>query len=261
MSNGIVYLMYHEIRLPDRRLVDEGPGYARYVVTEPAFRAQLQWLRTQKISGVNVTEALAPDDSRSRVAITFDDGCETDLLTAAPLLQAANFNATFYITTGFTDRPGYLSKKQLRELSDAGFDIGCHSQTHSFLPDLPPEDMRREIAEAKDELEQITGRRVANFSCPGGRWNQSVAQTARAAGYDSVVTSRIGVNAPGVDPFRLARVAVMETTTLAAFEKICRAEGFWQRQLQDAVLGSAKKMLGNSAYLKFRAVVLHDRAE
>ena len=34
------------------------------------------------------------------MTITFDDGCETDLLVAAPILRQAGFNATFFITWG-----------------------------------------------------------------------------------------------------------------------------------------------------------------
>ena len=70
------------------------------------------------------------------VCITFDDGCETDLLAAAPILKEFGFGATFYITVGFLGKPGYLSEAQVRNLSALGFEIGCHSLTHPYLPTL-----------------------------------------------------------------------------------------------------------------------------
>src|SRR5215472_9418048 len=112
----IVYLMYHELELPRRPLCQSEPGYVRYIVHESNFREQIQALKTMAYRGLSVPEALS-GSSRPAVAITFDDGCETDLLAAAPLLKEAGFGATFYITVGFMGKPGYLTAKQLRELS------------------------------------------------------------------------------------------------------------------------------------------------
>ena len=44
------------------------------------------------------------------VCITFDDGCETDLIAAAPVLRESGFSATFYLTAGFLGTPGYLDR-------------------------------------------------------------------------------------------------------------------------------------------------------
>jgi peptidoglycan/xylan/chitin deacetylase (PgdA/CDA1 family) len=160
------------------------------------------------------------------------------------------------VTWAHVGRRGYLSAAQLRELSDLGFEVGSHSLTHSYLNDLPPERVRAEVAGSKERLEQLTGRRVAHFSCPGGRTNALVTEAARAAGYESVATSRLGVNAPGADPFALARVAVMRGTTGESFERLCRAEGFGLRRVRGAFLTAAKRVLGNAVYEKVRATAL-----
>src|SRR5690242_20085089 len=100
--------MYHELELAGRSLVQSDPGYTRYVVPEPGFRPQLDWLKRNNWRGLCVSEALR-FEPQPGVAITFDDGCETDLLAAAPLLQKYAFRATFYVTSGFLGRSGYLS--------------------------------------------------------------------------------------------------------------------------------------------------------
>src|SRR5277367_6792575 len=97
---SIVFLMYHELELPGRPLCRSDAGYVRYVLPQGAFQSQAQWLRTNGWRGLCVSEALNYPGEKS-VAITFDDGSETDLLTAAPILKAHGFNATFYITAGF----------------------------------------------------------------------------------------------------------------------------------------------------------------
>lgn len=258
--SGIAYLMYHELGVEGRPLVDDDPGYSRYVVDAGEFRAQLAHLRAGNFRVLNVTEALRQDkgaDDSPRVVLTFDDGCETDLTVAAPLLGEAGYNATFYVTTGHVNRRGYLSAAQLRELSDMEFDIGCHSMTHRLLlPGVTDAQLHTEVVEAKDRLEQLTGRRVLNFSCPGGRWSKRVAATARAAGYESVATSNIGLNTASTDRLCLSRVAVMRHTTLAELARICRGEGLWKLRARDVALRTAKKALGDAGYRKFRSRVL-----
>ncbi|MCI0485924.1 MAG: polysaccharide deacetylase family protein [Blastocatellia bacterium] len=257
IQSGTVYLMYHELEMPGRRLCRDEEGYARYVITQSDFRAHLAYLKANGFRGMSVTEALDRNDhNRPAVAITFDDGCETDLLVAAPMLEEAGFNATFYIVAGFTGERGYLSERQLRELSDSGFEIGCHSMTHSYLTDLDADRLRFEIAEAKDRLEQITGKRVEHFSCPGGRWNHRVARTAEEAGYRSVVTSRAGVNSQTSDRFCLTRVAIKRGIEISEFDRLCRAEGMIALRAKASILSAAKFMLGNSVYEKVRSALL-----
>lgn len=257
MSDGIVYLMYHEIERAGRQLCEHEQGYIRYVVSESVFRDHLARLQASGFQGVSVSEALAgSDDDKRSIAITFDDGCETDLLIAAPLLKAANFNATFYAIAGRIGERGYLSRIQLRQLSESGFETACHSMTHSYLDDLSDNELRVEIAESKDRLEQITGKRVAHFSCPGGRFSRAVARIAREAGYASVATSRIGVNTKATDSFALSRVAVLRSIGPGEFDRICRAEGFAARRARTGLLNAAKVILGNSFYERVRSSVL-----
>lgn len=269
MSARAVYLMYHELSEPGRPLVDEDPGYARYAVAAEEFRRHLSRLRAAGVRGLSVGEALAAnangaktngegaaDGNEGVVVITFDDGCETDLTLAAPLLEEAGMKATFYVVSGHVGRRGFVSKSQLRELAERGFEVGSHSVTHSLLTDLAPERVRAELADSKDALEELTGRRVAHFSCPGGRWSPLVARLAAELGYESVATSRVGANGRAADRFRLSRVAVMRHTTLADFERCARAEGFLRRRAQDAVLSLAKRALGNGAYQRLRSTAL-----
>lgn len=247
--------MYHEIELPGRQAIQTDAGYLRYVVKLADFREQISWLKQQQIKGVSVEQATAAKFAEG-VVITFDDGCETDLITAAPILQDAGFGATFYITLGFLGRPGYMTPDQLRQLSNQGFDIGCHSWTHPYLSDLSRHQLQHEIGAAKIELEQLIGRPVHHFSCPGGRWSSLAAEVAKEAGYRTVASSRIGVNGASTDRFNLARIVIMRNTSLAQFQRTCRAEGIRELQVRDFVRGTAKRLLGNKLYDRLRAHAL-----
>jgi len=264
-TDEILYLMYHELETPARSFCHDEPGYVRYVLAERDFREQIDWLQKAGIRGESVSLALAEIDlakSGNRViAITFDDGCESDLEVAIPILKNADFSATFYITLGFLGQPGYLRRDQVHEIGDAGFEVGCHSMTHAYLSDLDEAGLRREIADAKLQLEALAGRPVHHFSCPGGRWSPQVARVAKQAGYRSVATSRIGTNGRGADPFRLARIAVMRGTTLSAYQALCRGENLWKLQLRDFVRGASRRLLGNAIYDRLRQRVLASVSE
>jgi len=255
MIGGMVYLMYHELEMPGRALCCPDNGYVRYVVAESAFRSQISWLKDSGWTGLTVSRALEHPQDRA-VAITFDDGTETDRLVAAQVLREAAFGATFYVTAGFLGKPGYLSPAQLRELAQLGFEIGCHSMTHPYLSDLDSEGLRYEMGGAREKLEQILGAPVRHFACPGGRYNNQARAIARQTGYLSVATSCPSVNSASADRFALGRVVVMRDTSLAGFARLCRGEGLWKKQFGVFAYQTAKRMLGNKRYDRLRAVLL-----
>ncbi len=258
-DDAMIYLMYHELEVEGRSLCHGEQGYVRYVVRVPAFREQMNWLKSVGCQGTSVSNALTPTTT-PRIVITFDDGCETDLIVAAPILRKLNFGATFYITVDFLGCRGYMVPSQVRELSDAGFEIGCHSMTHPCLSDLNDTELNREIAEAKVRLEEMIGRHVQHFSCPGGRWSPRVAEVAKRAGYVTVATSRIASNGPRSDRFQLSRVVVMRDANLADFQDMCHGRGLWRRQLVNSLRSTSHRVLGNGLYNRLRSFILERNA-
>lgn len=254
--HGIVFLMYHELEVPGRPLCQPEPGYVRYILPEDSFRAQMSSLAQNGWRGLSCGEALAYP-AGSSVAITFDDGCETDLLVAAPILKESSFNATFYITAGFVGKPGYMDPAQLRQLHSFGFEIGCHSMTHPYLDDLGETALRREIVEAGKKLEDMIGSKVNHFSCPGGRWNRRVLELARAAGYKSLATSQARVNSSATNPFFLGRVPVRRNLTETGFRRVCAGKTLWPMRLGDSLRSASKQLMGNTLYDRLRERLLH----
>src|SRR5437016_14504912 len=99
--------------------------------------------------------------------------------------------------------------------------------THAYLSDLSDDALQAEIANSKNELEQMTGRSIEHFSCPGGRWDKRVARFARQAGYRSVATSRSVANSSRSDPFCIGRVSVMRGTYNRLFQHVFIGQGLW----------------------------------
>jgi len=251
----IVFLMYHELELAGRKLCQSEPGYVRYILPVEEFRSQMAWMKQSGFRGLSVSEALSYSVQRA-VCITFDDGCETDLVAAAPLLAEFGFHATFYVTAGFLDTPGYMTSAQLRELDSQGFEIGCHSMTHPYLPDLADAELQREIVDAKQRIEQIVGHAVEHFSCPGGRYDRRTIEMARRAGFKTVANSDFRCNSPATSSYELGRVAMLRGLPMQEFSNICHGRGLWKKRLQHQARRGLQHLLGNRAYDQLRALLL-----
>ena len=254
-SSRIVFLMYHELELAGRKFCQSEPGYVRYILPLETFRSQMAWLKASGWRGLNVSEASRYPAGPS-VCITFDDGCETDLIAAAPVLREFGCNATFYLTAGFVGAPGYLSASQVRNLDAQGFEIGCHSLTHPYLSDLTQPELKREIADAKLQIETIIGHPIEHFSCPGGRYDRRTLQMARQAGFATVANSQFHANSSRTNPYELGRVAMLRDLTIDEFNALCHGRGLWKKRLQHQARRGVQHLLGNRAYDRLRAVLL-----
>jgi peptidoglycan/xylan/chitin deacetylase (PgdA/CDA1 family) len=247
-------LTYHELALDGRALAGEGTGYAIYCVGRDAFRDHLAALAGAGLRGTSIGEARAR--GASALALTFDDGCETDWLEAAPLLRERGFGATFFVVSGFLGQRGYLSRTQLRELAAAGFEIGSHSQTHGMLAHLSPAELEREVAGSRAALEDAAGVAVRHLSCPHGRWSPAVATCADRAGYETVSTSQPGLNGPGTPLGRLRRIVVQRGLDPAAVVRLARGEGLWRTIARTAALDAGKRVLGETGYAALRRTMM-----
>jgi O-antigen/teichoic acid export membrane protein/peptidoglycan/xylan/chitin deacetylase (PgdA/CDA1 family) len=99
---GVLVLTYHRIGSPDGGVCDP----ALWSASEEQLDAQLRYLarNTEVVSGDDLPAALDAARGR-RVALTFDDGYRDNYERAYPLLRAHGLPATFFLATGFLDRP------------------------------------------------------------------------------------------------------------------------------------------------------------
>ena len=116
------------------------------------------------------------------VTTSWDDGDRCDL-RLAELLADRGIRGTFYVPTGNLGSGSVLTPSHLRELANAGFEIGAHTVNHPILTDVSGEALVREIVECKQVLEQMLGSEVPSFAYPKGRSNSEIVSYLRQAGY------------------------------------------------------------------------------
>ena len=227
-TSRLPILLYH-------RLAPEGsPETARYRVTPEAFEEQLRHLREAGYRSVRLSEwaeAMArrqPLPGRA-VAITFDDGY-TDFLTYAwPALQRHGFSATVFLVAGevggtnrwdeatLGERLPLLDWDEARRLVAEGVEIGSHSHRHPVLTELSNEEIAREAARSRADLERNLGIPVTAFAYPWGQNDAAVRHLVGGCGYLLGLDSRGGKSALLGNPLRLPRIEITGTDDLASF--------------------------------------------
>ena len=97
---------------------------------------------------------------------------------------------------------------QVRELRDAGMEIGSHSVSHARLACVPAERAFGELEQSKQTIERELDATVSLLAYPAGSHSQDAVDLAQEAGYAAAFTTASGPVAPGDDPFRLRRIGV-----------------------------------------------------
>ena len=105
------------------------------------------------------------------VMITFDDTRLEHYAVAVPEMNKYGFKGVFFIMTVSLNRPGYMTKEQVKQLSDSGHTVGLHTWNHQNVKTFTDEDWSIQIEKPLDQLEQITGKPVDYFAYPFGLWN------------------------------------------------------------------------------------------
>jgi len=124
------------------------------------------------------------------VILTFVDGNVSDLTTTAPIRKKHGFGATFYITSGWIDRRGWLTWEQVKELDKLGFEIGSHSISHTNLLHISATQVKAQI-EGVDKACKAHGiPKPTTFAYPGEYHDRRIVKALSEAGY---VAARCGV--------------------------------------------------------------------
>tara|TARA_B100000579_G_C22743764_1_gene810419 strand:+ start:262 stop:972 length:711 start_codon:yes stop_codon:yes gene_type:complete len=105
--------------------------------------------------------------------ISIDDGFQSSY-NAIKFAHKLGFKTSLFIITDNISRNGFLSKEEIKELSDMGCLIGSHTKTHTDLTTISLENVEYELMESQNILSNITGKKIEYLSIPYGNYNQNV---------------------------------------------------------------------------------------
>lgn len=117
------------------------------------------------------------------IMLTFDDGTISQYIHVLPELEKYGFKAVFSIMTVTLDKPGYMSREQVKELTDKGHVVATHTWDHHNVTKYMPDDWVIQLTKPTRELEKITGKPVYYFVYPYGAWDTTAIRILKEHGY------------------------------------------------------------------------------
>jgi peptidoglycan/xylan/chitin deacetylase (PgdA/CDA1 family) len=178
-------LCYHHIR-------EAKPGQSEtmrsYSVSPEAFAQQMKALKDSGYKTIlpgQLYEYLVHGGTLppKPVILTFDDTDEEQFTIGATEMQKYGFRGVYFIMTISINRPRYMSKEQLKQLSDSGNDVEAHTWDHHMVTKYKGLDFDTQFVKPKKKVEEITGRPAEYFAYPFGLWNEAAIPELKKAGY------------------------------------------------------------------------------
>lgn len=219
--NSIRIVCYHSISEEERQIFER---HIRYYTD-----------RYDVISMTDAVDIINSDrtDYGRCLVITFDDSFKDNYEVAAPILRKYSIPACFFVVAHFVSLEekdkgklehfakdvfytGEVKRNmgwaEVGKLSQSGFEIGSHTNTHPFLTKLPIEEAKRELFESKEMIERQIGQRIQHFAFPYGAaadFNYRLKELVKELGYASCSSTIKGFNSYNSDPFHLHRNAIL----------------------------------------------------
>ncbi len=179
-------LCYHQVR--DWKAKDSKSA-KDYIIPISTFKSHIKMLADSGYHSIlpdQLYNYLAYGDPlpSKPVMLTFDDTDIDQYTIAAPELKKYGFKAVYFIMTVSLNRPpNYMSKDQVKKLSDDGNVIGSHTWDHQNVKKLTGEDWVTQIDKPTKTLKELTGKNIDYFAYPFGLWNKEAIPELKKRGF------------------------------------------------------------------------------
>jgi len=213
-------LTYH--RVAD---VPEGAAGWHLAVPPTAFAAQVAWLAGAGWQGFALRDLAAALLGHQRlpprsVVFTFDGASRDVCSHALGTLMERSFSGTVFAAPELVGGQGrarepLASWEGLRAAAAAGFEIGSQGARHVSLAGRAPEDLAREIDGSHAAIAERLRIEPLTFAYPYGAFDARACEAVERAGYLAAVSTERGVCHSRAMRFRLRRVPVSRSVTVA----------------------------------------------
>ncbi len=205
-------LCYHQIR--DWKLTDSKTSRT-YIVPPAAFAAQMRMLADSGYHTITPDQLYAYLVSGIRlpekpILLSFDDTDLDQFTVAYPEMKKYGFKGLFFIMTVSLGRPHYMSRDQVRALSDDGNTIGSHTWDHHNVKKYEGKDWITQLDKPTRQLEQITGKSIRYFAYPFGLWNTNAFPELKKRGF--VAAFQLNEKPDPADPLYCIRRIIVPGT-------------------------------------------------
>jgi peptidoglycan/xylan/chitin deacetylase (PgdA/CDA1 family) len=203
---AVPILMYHLVNTPP-------PDTAEPELWVPRadFEAQMKYLADQGYHGVTLQQVwdawhkggLLPSKP---IVISFDDGYHSQYSNAFPILRSHGWPGVLNMQVNQLRED--LKPDEVKAMIAAGWELDAHTISHPDLTTVDSSQLDQEVTGSRQQLQRQFGAPVNFFCYPAGRFDATVEEAVKAAGYLGATTTQLGVAKPDENPYELPRVRV-----------------------------------------------------
>jgi peptidoglycan/xylan/chitin deacetylase (PgdA/CDA1 family) len=203
--------------------------------TPERFREQIELLLARGYRASTFEEAVEAGD-RHTFAVTFDDAYRSVLQLARPIMDELGVTGTVFVPTDWAgksepmrwdgvyqwldgphkDEMLCMDWDQLRELAEAGWEIGSHTCSHPYLTAIKDDRLSAELRDSRLAVERELGRPCRSIAYPYGDVDERVIEATGAAGYAFGASLPKKLSSRG--PLDYPRVGVYHVDDLGRFK-------------------------------------------
>lgn len=111
------------------------------------------------------------------VSLSFDAAWGNEQTqTLLDILDKYKIKSTFFLVGNWVDN----YPDDVKKISDAGHDVGNHSDTHAHLPQLDNSGILNELQSCNEKVKKITGKSPTLFRPPYGDYNNAVVEATNS---------------------------------------------------------------------------------
>jgi peptidoglycan/xylan/chitin deacetylase (PgdA/CDA1 family) len=212
---SVPILTYHVILAPP----PDAP-YPGLYVTPSLFAAQMHALAAAGYHAVTLNQVWdnwhhgTPLPAGRPIVISFDNGYESQYREALPVMRSLGWLGVENLQlSGLPPSQGGLSRRQVRALICAGWELDTQGYSHLDLATASPAELHFQVAVARQRIRALYHVHADWFCYPSGQYTDAVIAAVRAAGFRGSTTVVPGWANAGEDPYRLPRLRALGTTS------------------------------------------------
>ncbi len=212
---AVPILMYHVIAP-----APAGAPFPGLYVPPEEFEEQMRALKRAGWHAVTLDQLAAywskgaPLGAGRPIVLSFDNGYQSQYTRALPVLRSLGWVGVENMQlSGLPPSQGGLGEGQVRGLLAAGWELDTQGYSHADLDTLDSEQLRFQVATARQTLQRRYHVPVDWFCYPSGDYDAAVVEAVRSAGFAGSTTVVPGWAHPGDDRYRLHRLRVLGGTS------------------------------------------------
>lgn len=232
---NVIVLLYHRVNDELRDSVTVGVEQ---------FDRQMAYIKNNyPIASIeNIIKGDLPRNTkRPVICVTFDDGYRDNYDYAVPILLKHQIPAAFFVSTGMIgqergfqhdiDKLGRalpnMDWSQITEMKNQGFTIGSHTVSHLNCGHAPLDQIRAELLESKNVLQEKLALDEVIFAYPFGKktdFSPQALNIVKELGYVACLSAYGGINKLEIDQYNVLRTGIDFNFSDSAFQ--AKAEGY-----------------------------------